>query len=245
MATNVQYNGTQGFILQPGGGVSYNGDGTATHTVIWRGPLHKLAAFRNSIPTTSPSFGGLKLSAPPSEFYEGAYARVVAQYGGQSKEVSGNFPNDIDQEDPTVPTVTLSLDFQVSSVVIGVVDGSVMGEFRLDYRAPVNTVNYTSSSKPSNVSGKSKSGITGEADPKILSVTSLDQGAEIIQNSYLGLEEDASAVKLLQTTLSDRWQVKTAAIAFRRQSNGQFWRVSETWTKLIVQANNDEDFDTA
>jgi len=240
MATSVKYNGTQGFTRQPGDSVTYDGNGRALHTVIWRGPIHRLPAFRNAVPLQSPDFGGLKLAAPPSEYHEGAYARVVAQYGGISNEVSGNFPNDIDNDDPDVPTTTLSLDFQVSSVVINVGYGTLIGEFRIDYRTPVNTVNYVTSSKPSRVSGKSRSGITSEADPKILSVASLDKGAEILAQIA---DQNRTAVKMMQTEFADRWKVEIAAVAFRRNSNSQFWSCSETWTKLIVQVDNDEKFD--
>ncbi|MGA0208059.1 MAG: hypothetical protein ACO3LT_09755, partial [Ilumatobacteraceae bacterium] len=234
----------------PGDSVTYDGNGRALHTVIWRGPIHRLPAFRNAVPLQSPDFGGLKLAAPPSEYHEGAYARVVAQYGGISNEVSGNFPNDIDNDDPDVPTTTLSLDFQVSSVVMSIVDpdfspsSATSGEFRVDYRAPVNTINYVTSSKPARVSGKARSGITSEADPKILSVAPLNT----VASQYVVLSGAESAVKLLQTKYAPagadpRWKIETAAVAFRRNSNSQFWSCSETWTKLIVQADNDENFD--
>jgi len=48
---------------------------------------------------------------------------------------------------------------------------------------------------------------------------------------------------MMQTEFADRWKVEIAAVAFRRNSNSQFWSCSETWTKLIVQVDNDEKFD--
>jgi len=238
---NVKYNGSQAFIEQTGGGITYGRDGTASLTKIWRGPIHKLAGFRNSISTiwAIPNAGTLRLTAPPNEFYEGAYARVVATYGGSADEVTASFPNDIDDDTQEVPTVALSLDFQISSAVIEVSNDLFKGEVRVDYRTPVNTVNYTRSSKPTNVSGRARSGIGSEADPKIISAIKADVIYDLrTQQTYDPAE---SMVKLLRTDFADQWKIEDAAVAFRRSSNGQVWRCSETWTKLIMQAGSDED----
>ena len=242
----VKYNGQQGFIRQAGGGINYDDKGMATQTVIWRGPRHKIVAFRRSISGSSPDYPNLKLRSLPNENFEGAYVRVTAIYGGISNEVDNSFPQDIDDDDPLVPTVSETANFQTNSVVIRVAEtaeGLGSAEYNVYYRHPVNSISYTRSSKPSNVSGRGRSGITSESDPVILQVQNVS-GVDLATDAVYNLDPDApSPIKLMTTEWKQYWKVETVALDFLRSNTGQAWNISETWGKLIVQADNDEDLD--
>jgi hypothetical protein len=240
--SSVKYQGEQGFIRQTGGGVSYDDRGLATQTIIWRGPVHKVTTFRRSISGTSPDYPGLKLRSLPNESFEGAYVRVTAIYGGISSEVDNSFPTDIDANDPLAPTISETANFQTNSTVVRVIVASVgAAEYNVYYRHPVNSISYTRSTKPSNVQGRSRSGIGGESDPVIIDV-SLLSGIDLAA-AYSLDPTAATGVKLMNTTWAEFWKVETVALDFLRSNTGQTWNISETWAKLIVQADNDGNLD--
>ena len=236
----ARYTGSQSFERQRGGAVSHDAEGRATHRVVWRGPRTRINSFRSSLPKSSPDYSDLKLSRPPDEQEDGPYIIVTAIYGGSSEQVSNSFPNDFDDETPDTPTVTLTANFIKKTATISITDDTIFGQadFHITYRAPINSVTYTQAQKPAQVKGKARSGIESEADPKILTCQSpMVDTTSSTWETFVG----TSPLQLFLTTWRDQWEYRTIAADFQRQSNSQFWRATEFWTKELAEAGRVEE----
>ena len=241
--------GAQEFRIQPGHTVQHNADGTATHTVTWRGPVFKLNVFRETVPLNSPVFSSLTLMRAPSEIREvGPYVRVTATYGGTSDELRVNYNPDLDDESPDVPFSSTTANFQETSTVIKINgDDEFVGtaEFEVYYRHPINSFSYTSKTKPTAFRYGPRSGIGNETDPTILSVQrlsdwSVNYGFGSVNAAAQDPYPDESNVSLIKDRFQDQWESKIVKIGFERMERGGIWHTTETWAKQITQDVDDE-----
>ena len=249
------YRGEKSFIRQIGGTIQFSQDGTATQTVIWKGPTYRLKTFRLSIPRNSPDFPELKLSNPPNERNEGAYTTVTAIYGGTSDEISAGYPNEPGEgEDEEDLTTTYSLTYRHTSKIIRVADNDTYGEWRLEYRAPFNTISYTTRSKQNRVSKSGVAQVSGES-PRIKLLNAVPLNADAERQEADRLTPTGEAVSITGIALfgkgagltgnpggiyADTYQIVKIATDFTRNYNGRSWRNSETWTNIISQGVGDD-----